>query len=130
MRPGNYVFFDAFQSTLGSCTRDEVAVSVLATVVGSYPERGQAIIDAGALALSKDVGPEHLDPNFGFGLVCDLDLRPLPARLIALSQEHGKLTTSVPLPVGTRAAHHPESLLPHRRDVRPVPRRRRRRDRR
>jgi D-serine deaminase-like pyridoxal phosphate-dependent protein len=102
VRPGNYVFFDAFQSTLGSCTRDEVAVSVLATVVGSYPERGQAIIDAGALALSKDTSPEHLDPNFGYGLVCDLDLRPLPARLIALSQEHGKLATSTPLPVGTR----------------------------
>jgi D-serine deaminase-like pyridoxal phosphate-dependent protein len=102
VRPGNYVFFDAFQSTLGTCTRDDVAVSVLATVVGSYPERGQAIIDAGALALSKDVSPEHLDPNFGFGLVCDLDLHPLPARLIALSQEHGKLTTSTPLPVGTR----------------------------
>jgi len=102
VRPGNYVFFDAFQSTLGSCTRDDVAVSVLATVVGSYPERGQAIIDAGALALSKDTSPEHLDPNFGYGLVCDVDLRPLPARLTALSQEHGKLTTSVPLPVGTR----------------------------
>ncbi|HEV7426148.1 MAG TPA: alanine racemase [Thermoanaerobaculia bacterium] len=102
IRPGNYVFFDAFQSTLGSCTRADVAVSVLATVVGSYPERGQAIIDAGALALSKDISPEHLDPNFGYGLVCDLDLRPLPARLIALSQEHGKLETSVALPVGTR----------------------------
>ena len=63
VRPGNYVFFDAFQSTLGSCTRDEVAVSVLATVVGAYPERGQAIIDAGALAMSKDISPEHLDPD-------------------------------------------------------------------
>jgi D-serine deaminase-like pyridoxal phosphate-dependent protein len=102
VRPGNYVFFDAFQATLGSCTRDQVAVSVLATVVGSYPERGQAIIDAGALALSKDVSPEHLDPKFGYGLVCDLDLRPLPARLIALSQEHGKLATSMPLSVGTQ----------------------------
>jgi D-serine deaminase-like pyridoxal phosphate-dependent protein len=102
VRPGNYVFFDAFQSTLGTCTRAEVAVSVLATVVGSYPERDQAIIDTGALALSKDVSPEHLDPNSGYGLVCDLDLRPLPARLIALSQEHGKLETSSPLPVGTR----------------------------
>ncbi|MEA2338383.1 MAG: hypothetical protein QOE82_2390 [Thermoanaerobaculia bacterium] len=102
VRPGNYVFFDAFQATLGSCSLDDVAVSVLATVVGSYPERGQAIIDAGALALSKDTSPEHLDPNFGFGLVCDVDLRPLPARLIALSQEHGKVATNTPLPVGTR----------------------------
>lgn len=102
VRPGNYVFFDAFQATLGSCSREDVAVSVLATVVGSYPARGEAIIDAGALALSKDTSPEHLDPNFGYGIICDATLRPLPARLIALSQEHGKVVTSVPLPVGTR----------------------------
>jgi D-serine deaminase-like pyridoxal phosphate-dependent protein len=100
-RPGNYVFYDAFQATLGSCSRDDVAVSVLATVVGSYPDRGEAIIDAGALALSKDVGPDHIDPNFGYGIVCDLDLRPLPARLIALSQEHGRLAIAAPPPVGT-----------------------------
>jgi D-serine deaminase-like pyridoxal phosphate-dependent protein len=102
VRPGNYVFFDAFQATLGSCLRDDIAVSVLATVVGSYPERGEAIIDAGALALSKDVGPDHLDPNFGYGIVCDLALHPLPARLVSLSQEHGKLRMSAPPPVGTR----------------------------
>jgi len=102
VRPGNYVFYDAFQATIGSCTRADVAVSVLATVVGSYPERGQAIIDAGALALSKDLGPNHLDPKFGYGLVCDLDLRPLPMRLVALSQEHGKLEASPPPAVGTQ----------------------------
>jgi D-serine deaminase-like pyridoxal phosphate-dependent protein len=102
VRPGNYVFFDAFQATIGSCRFEDVAVSVLATVVGSYPERRQAVIDAGALALSKDTGPDHIDPQFGYGMVCDLDLRPLGARLVALSQEHGKLSTREHLPVGTR----------------------------
>jgi D-serine deaminase-like pyridoxal phosphate-dependent protein len=102
VRPGNYVFYDAYQSTIGSCRRDDVAVSVLVTVVGSYPERGAAIIDAGALALSKDLGPDHIDPQFGYGMVCDLDLRPLPARLVSVSQEHGKLKTSAVLPIGTR----------------------------
>ncbi len=102
VRPGNYVFFDAFQATLGSCSLSDVAVSVLSTVVGSYPERGEAIIDAGALALSKDVSPEHLDPNFGFGIVCDALLHPLSARLVSLSQEHGKLKMAAPPAVGTR----------------------------
>jgi D-serine deaminase-like pyridoxal phosphate-dependent protein len=102
VRPGNYVFFDAFQSAIGSCAPRDVAVSVLATVVGWYPDRGHAIIDAGALALSKDSGPDHIDPQFGFGLVRDLDLRPVAARLVALSQEHGKLETHAHLPVGTK----------------------------
>ena len=87
---------------IGSCRAEDVAVSVLATVVGSYPERHEAIIDAGALALSKDTGPDHIDPQFGYGVVCDLAGRPIDARLVALSQEHGKIATTERLPVGTR----------------------------
>lgn len=102
VRPGNYVFYDAFQATIGSCRLSDVAVSVLTTVVGSYPDRRTLIIDAGALALSKDVGPEHVQPGFGYGIVCDLDLRPLPMRIEALSQEHGKVSTDTTVPVGTR----------------------------
>jgi D-serine deaminase-like pyridoxal phosphate-dependent protein len=102
VRPGNYVFFDAFQATLGSCRREDVAVSVLTTVVGSYPERQTLIIDAGALALSKDRGAEHLQPDCGYGLVCDADLRPLPMQIEALSQEHGKVKTSMRVAVGTK----------------------------
>ena len=101
VRPGNYVFFDAFQATLGSCSREDVAVSVLTTVVGSYPERGAMIVDAGALALSKDSSPDHIDPQFGYGLVCDTGLNPLPMRIVALSQEHGKILTDAAVPVGT-----------------------------
>jgi D-serine deaminase-like pyridoxal phosphate-dependent protein len=102
VRPGNYVFFDAFQATIGSCALEDVGVSVLTTVVGAYPERQSLIVDAGALALSKDSGPSHIDPTFGYGLVCDTDLRPLPMRIVALSQEHGKIVTEMPVPIGTR----------------------------
>ncbi len=102
VRPGNYVFYDAFQATIGSCRLADVAVSVLTTVVGSYPERDALIVDAGALALSKDVGPAHIEPRFGYGVVCDESLQPLPMRIEALSQEHGKISTQTPVPVGTR----------------------------
>lgn len=103
VRPGNYVFFDAFQATIGSCALEDVAVSVLATVIGSYPERSTIIVDAGALALSKDLGPDHIEPRFGYGLVCDLDLRPLRGmRIVSLSQEHGKIAVQAHVPVGTR----------------------------
>ena len=90
-RPGNYVFFDAFQATLGSCSIDDVAVSVLVSVIGLYPEQNKVIVDGGALAMSKDGGPVHLDPDFGFGIVCDTALRPLPMKLLSMSQEHGQI---------------------------------------
>jgi D-serine deaminase-like pyridoxal phosphate-dependent protein len=91
IRPGNYLFFDAFQSAIGSCGLSDVAFSVLATVVSAFPEQHRAVVDAGALALSKDPGPTHVDPDCGFGrIVAVEDQHPLPGlRLGSLSQEHG-----------------------------------------
>jgi D-serine deaminase-like pyridoxal phosphate-dependent protein len=92
-RPGNYLFFDAIQAAIGSCDLDDVAFSVLATVISVDPEQGRAVIDAGALALSKDSGPTHVDPDCGFGLPMTLeDQHPLPGlRIVGLTQEHGTL---------------------------------------
>lgn len=106
VRPGNYVFFDVYQAAIGSCDLSQCAVSVLATVIGSYPQHRHLLVDAGALALSKDAGPDHVDPECGFGVVCDLDLKRLPMRLKGLSQEHGKIEaepeTIAQYPVGMR----------------------------
>jgi D-serine deaminase-like pyridoxal phosphate-dependent protein len=89
IRPGNYALFDRFQATIGSCSMDEVAISVLATVIGAYPDR--VLLDCGALALSKDPGPVHVDPDGGFGLLLTPDMRPVEGlSLVGLSQEHGK----------------------------------------
>jgi len=85
VRPGNYVFFDAFQAGLGTCTLADCAMEVLTTVIGVHPSRGSALCDAGALALSKDPG------HGGFGVVRDLDGNRLDLVLTGLSQEHGKL---------------------------------------
>jgi D-serine deaminase-like pyridoxal phosphate-dependent protein len=91
IRPGNYAFFDAFQAAIGSCNLADVAFSVVATVISSFPEQQRAVIDAGALALSKDPGPTHVDPGCGYGrIVAVEDQHPLPGfRLTSLSQEHG-----------------------------------------
>jgi D-serine deaminase-like pyridoxal phosphate-dependent protein len=99
VRPGNYLFLDAFQAAIGSCGVDEVAFSVLAIVLGAYPERRELVVNAGALALSKDPGPVHVDPDCGFGVVVDAaDQQPiLGLRVIALSQEHGVLHRDRPL---------------------------------
>lgn len=108
MRPGNYAFFDVFQATIGSCQLPDCALTVIATAVGCYPEAGRLVLDAGALALSRDPGPTHVDPGCGFGRVCDLDGVELEGlRLASLSQEHAIVTAATAdlasrFPIGTR----------------------------
>ena len=89
IRPGNYIFYDRSQVAIGACSPDEIAVDVLATVIGRYPKRQTAIIDAGALAMSKDVGEACPD----YGEVLNIHGKPIPGlHLVSLSQEHGKIT--------------------------------------
>ena len=89
VRPGNYIFFDAFQATLGSCSFDDCALSVLASVVHRDPARRKVVIDAGAIALSKDRGAVELDPACGYGRMLDLEGLELGLRVAGVSQEHG-----------------------------------------
>ena len=100
-RPGNYVFYDAMQVGLQVCSAAECGVSVLASVVSSQPGAAHCVVDAGALALSKDAG--HPGPVPAMGWIYDdyvAGTLRSDARLTGLSQEHGLL--SAPLPVGTR----------------------------
>ncbi|HEV8241626.1 MAG TPA: alanine racemase [Thermoanaerobaculia bacterium] len=91
IRPGNYAFFDAFQVAHGSCELDDAAVTVLAAVVRCDRPRRRAVLDAGAIALSKDLGPRDVDPRAGFGRVLDLDGRDTGARVDRVTQEHGEV---------------------------------------
>ncbi len=97
-RPGNYALYDHMQVVLGSCAAADCAVSVLASVISRQPEH--SVVDAGALAMSKDTGSEH--GPAGMGPVYQDDTNELDPDMLltSLSQEHGILNRS--LPVGTR----------------------------
>ncbi len=90
-RCGNYIFFDAFQATLGSCSFDDCALTVLAAVVHQDRTRRKIVVDAGAIALSKDRGATEIDPDCGYGRVLDLAGDDLNLRVSNLSQEHGEI---------------------------------------
>jgi len=89
IHPGNYVFYDWMQAELGTCTLDEVAVSVLARVVGHYPKRNQFLVDAGSLALSSDLGNIHLHRRPEYGAIKGAT----HLRVVAVTQELGKVET-------------------------------------
>lgn len=119
MRPGVYTFFDLDQVARGICGVEDIALSVLATVIGHNPRSRRVLIDAGALALSKDRSAAEFRGGLGFGLVCQADgTVPMPGLCVAeLHQEHGLIACEGDeeaeamfraLPVGARVR-----LLPH-----------------
>ncbi len=93
-RAGNYIFFDTFQATLGSCGFEDCALTVLAAVIHRDISRQKIVVDAGAIALSKDRGAVEFDKNCGYGRVYDLDGNDLNLRVESLSQEHGEISVS------------------------------------
>lgn len=94
IRPGNYIFFDAFQATLGSCRFEDAALTVLTAVIHKDNTRRKLVVDAGAIALSKDRGPADIDPQCGYGHVLDLEGNETGMRVTGLSQEHGEIDAS------------------------------------
>lgn len=90
-RPGVYMFNDAFQAGLGCCRLDEVALTVLATVIGQRRDLNMLLIDAGGLALSKDRSTAGQAEDAGYGLVYDAsgERRLEGLRVAAVHQEHG-----------------------------------------
>lgn len=90
MRPGVYMFMDVHQLMMGVCKSGDLALSVVASVIGHNRPADTLLLDAGALALSKDVSATEIKPEIGYGVVCDLNGRPLPGLFVTgLAQEHG-----------------------------------------
>lgn len=110
VRAGVFMFFDLVMHGIGVCAVDDIAVSVLATVIGHRPDKGWILTDAGWMAMSRDRGTQKHPVDQGYGLVCAPDGTPFPDLIVGdASQEHGILTArpgsgaGLPdLPVGAR----------------------------
>lgn len=110
VRAGNFVFFDLVMAGIGVCRFEDIAMSVVVTVIGHKPEKGWIFTDGGWMAVSRDRGTSDQTVDQGYGLVTALDGKPIPDLLMSgASQEHGVLSmrpgTGRPLPdlpIGTR----------------------------
>jgi len=95
VRAGVYAFGDLVQSQLGTCAIDDVAIGVLASVIGHNRKHKRVLVDAGFLALSRDHGTADMPVDWGYGAVCD----PLSGDVIqginvsSTNQEHGIITS-------------------------------------
>jgi len=127
VRAGVYVLFDLVMHNVGVCAIDDIALSVLTTVIGHREQKGWAIVDAGWMAMSRDRGTQKQRRDFGFGLVCDEDGGVLDYVISEANQEHGIVSRAGGIdrdiankfPIGTRlrilpnhacatGAQHPE----------------------
>lgn len=106
VRAGVFMFFDLMMAGIGVCQESDIALSVLATVIGHQRDKGWIIVDAGWMAMSRDRSTSRLPVDQGYGVVCDQAGSPIPDLLmIDANQEHGILATRSgaqppPLPVG------------------------------
>jgi D-serine deaminase-like pyridoxal phosphate-dependent protein len=111
MRAGVYMMGDLLQGQIGTHPLADIAVTVLGSVIGRYPQRGAVLLDAGALALSKDRSTEGAPRDWKFGRVLDRDGHATlgDALVTRVHQEHGEVRAAeggaLPidrLPVGAR----------------------------
>ena len=90
VRAGVFVFNDLLMTNLGTCTVDQIALSVLTTVIAHRPERNWLITDSGWMTLSADQSTKGQKRDYGFGLVCDIDGRSIDElTVVGVNQEHG-----------------------------------------
>jgi len=104
LRPGNFVYFDAQQYHLGSCSEERIAAVVACPVVAVHEERNECILYGGAVHLSAQP-EEHPSGGtmYGYGLrlketgsgaggaAAPWDRIDPKAYLRKVSQEHGVL---------------------------------------
>jgi D-serine deaminase-like pyridoxal phosphate-dependent protein len=76
---------------------DDIALSVMTTVIGHQADKGWAIVDAGWMAMSRDRGTQQQRVDHGYGLVCDEEGRVIEGLLLsAANQEHGIVSYRTP----------------------------------
>jgi D-serine deaminase-like pyridoxal phosphate-dependent protein len=102
IRAGVYMFGDLFQAEIATHGLADIAVTVLASVIGRRD--GQVLIDAGGIALSKDRSTQATPTDYGYGLVLDIEGRPSLGHCLVTRayQEHGVVAFDPAVPSNLR----------------------------
>jgi D-serine deaminase-like pyridoxal phosphate-dependent protein len=115
LRAGVYMTGDLFQAGIGSCAMDALAFTVLATVIARNTERGQVVVDAGGLALSKDRSTAGHAFDAGYGRVLDINGNAAfgALKIDDVHQEHGEMHAVSPAVLDKLAPGTRVRILPN-----------------
>lgn len=92
LRPGNFVFYDLVQQSLGACSFDDIAVVLACPVIAVHYDRLEIVLYGGAVHFSKDFVKQDDELIYGrvarhSSLAWDTPVDGAVVR--SLSQEHG-----------------------------------------
>ena len=93
LRPGNLVFYDLMQHSLGACELNDIAVAMACPVIAKY--KGRLVVHGGGAHFSRDLFEDNEGPCHGWILEASERRwgdRVPGLRLVKLSQEHGTVT--------------------------------------
>jgi len=98
IRPGNLVFYDLQQSSIGSCKKDQIAIAMACPVVAFNEDRNEVFVHGGGVHFAKDF-LIRVDGEISFGEVIKLkdngwELNSTSMFVKSLSQEHGVISAS------------------------------------
>ncbi len=92
IRPGNFVFYDLMQYSLGSCPFEKIAVVLAAPVISRNTDRKEIVIHGGAVHLSKEFITDDMGrKNYGHPVLLKSKgwgEMSTGSCLISMSQEH------------------------------------------
>ena len=94
IRPGNFVFYDLMQLSIGSCAPGQIAVAMACPVVAIHKERNEMLIYGGGVHFSKDLIQINGIPIYGQVVEKENDGwdKIIPKMIVKrFSQEHGIL---------------------------------------
>ena len=83
VRAGTYVFGDMIMATWGAVAEEEIALSILCTVV-SRPTPERATVDGGSKTFAGDIAPGMMAGLTGYGRLVGAD-----AYIEGMTEEHG-----------------------------------------
>jgi D-serine deaminase-like pyridoxal phosphate-dependent protein len=95
IRPGNFIFYDLMQHSLGVCEIEDIAVKMICPVLAKHVSRNEIMIHGGAVHFSKDTvlntDGKHLFGRISINQDGNKILLDTNNYLSKLSQEHGTL---------------------------------------
>jgi D-serine deaminase-like pyridoxal phosphate-dependent protein len=110
IRPGNFVFYDAEQLEIGSCTASQIAVALACPVIAAHNDRDEVVLYGGAVHLSKESFTHAGIPTYGLMAQPEANGwgETLPGCYVSrVSQEHGILS----VPNAILNSFHPGGLV-------------------